>query len=622
MAQRKLKKELSLLDVICVSAGVMISSGLFILPALAYEKTGPSMILSYLIGSILIIPTIFSKSELVSAMPKTGGIFFFTDRSMGPLTGCVAGIVAWLSLAFKSAFSLLAIGIFVILLKPDITLVQIKIIAVLCCLFFMVVNITGVKLTGKIQKVLVITLVVILIIYILLGMFSIQINRFSPFAPKGVSAIITTAGFIFISFAGTSKIAAIAGEVKNPGRNIPLGMFYSWGIVSVLYVFVVFVTVGILDKASLSGSLIPLSLGGEVLMGKFGLIFMSVAALLAFVSTGNAGLLAASRDPMAMGKDELLPSSFSKVSKAGTPWVSIAITTLFMITVILFLDIDSFVKTASALKLFLFILANLAIIFMREGNIAHYSPKYKAPLYPWVQIAGIIAYSILFLKMGKIPVLFVGILIVLSLIWYFVFAYGKIKREYAILHIVERITGIKKTDQLLDEELREIIIERDNITRKRFIKLIKQCPLLDFEHSLPLSKVTNIATGLLSRNLNTSQRKIMSQLVYQERMSETIISSGIACVCMTLDGVNKFEILVVRNIKGIHYKDYETPIYAGFVIARTNDTSYFHLHVLSWIVEIATSDDFQEKWLELNSEKELKELLISPLKKKSKELPF
>ena len=382
------------MDVICVSAGVMISSGLFVLPSLAFSKAGPAMILSYLIGSLILMPTIFTKAELVTAMPKTGGIFFFTDRSMGPMMGTLAGFIGWFSLSFKAAFSLLAIGLFILLLNPLATEGQIKMIAVGCCLFFTVINLLGVKFAGRLQVAFVIILVVSLLIYVIDGFFHVDYSRFTPFDPYGINSIFSTAGFIFISFSGTTKIAAIAGEVKNPRRNLPLGMFYSWGLVSVLYVFVVFVTVGVVPSEVLTTSYAPISIGGEIAMGEFGLIMMSFAALLAFGSTGNAGLLAASRNPLAMGKEELIPNIFGRISKRfGTPWVAILITGLFMVSAILFLDLETFVKTASALVLVLFVLANIALIFMRESNMKHYRPAYKSPLYPWMQIAGIAGYS-------------------------------------------------------------------------------------------------------------------------------------------------------------------------------------------------------------------------------------
>jgi amino acid transporter len=421
----KLKKDLGLLEVFCISSGAMISSGLFILPALAYSKVGPFIIFSYMIAGILVIPTILSKAELVTAMPKTGGIFFFTDRSMGPAMGTLGGLAAWFSLAFKSAFALLGIGIFALLFNPGLSILHIKLIAVACVVFFTAVNLAGVKLAGRIQSYIVIALLALLVLYVVVGVFFIDNVRFKP-PPEGVafSSIFATAGLVFISFAGTTKITELAGEVKNPGRNLPLGMFLSWGVVTLLYIFVIFVTVGVLEPSMLQATaanpekLSPITSGGEATMGLFGLVVMSFAALLAYVSTGNSGILAASRDPMAMGKDELLPKAFAKVSKRGTPTVAIIFTSAFMIMVVLFLDIEDFVKTASTLKLVLFILANLALIFMREANIRHYRPKYKAPFYPYIQIFGIVGYGFLIFQMGFLPLMIAGIFLLCGLGWY------------------------------------------------------------------------------------------------------------------------------------------------------------------------------------------------------------
>jgi len=141
-----LKKELGLLELFCISSGAMISSGLFVLPGLAFAKAGPSVIISYLLASILMIPAMLSSAELCTSMPKAGGNFFFIDRSMGPRMGTLGGLADWLSLSFKTAFAILGIGIFVLLINPGITDLQIKLVAVACCLFFTLVNVIGVKL--------------------------------------------------------------------------------------------------------------------------------------------------------------------------------------------------------------------------------------------------------------------------------------------------------------------------------------------------------------------------------------------------------------------------------------------------------------------------------------------
>ena len=96
-AVAKLKKELGLLDVFSVAAGAMISSGLFVLPAIAYAKAGPAVILAYLLASILVIPSVLSKAELSTAMPKAGGTYFFVERSMGPIWGLFSGLAGWFS---------------------------------------------------------------------------------------------------------------------------------------------------------------------------------------------------------------------------------------------------------------------------------------------------------------------------------------------------------------------------------------------------------------------------------------------------------------------------------------------------------------------------------------------
>ncbi|UCE74182.1 MAG: amino acid permease, partial [Methanomassiliicoccales archaeon] len=216
----KLKKDLGLLEVFCISSGAMISSGLFVLPALAYSKAGPFVIFAYIIAAIMVIPTILSKAELVTAMPKTGGIFFFTDRSMGPAMGTLGGLAAWFSLAFKSAFALLGIGIFALLFNPGLSIFQIKIIAVVCVIFFMLVNLFGVKLAGRMQSYLVIVLLALLVLYVVVGIFFIDNVRFKPLPDQEavtLGSVFATAGLVFISFAGTTKITELAGEVKNPG---------------------------------------------------------------------------------------------------------------------------------------------------------------------------------------------------------------------------------------------------------------------------------------------------------------------------------------------------------------------------------------------------------------------
>jgi len=613
---RRLKRDLGLYDVFCIASGAMISSGLFILPGIAYAKAGPAVILSYLIASLLVIPAVFAKAELATAMPKAGGAFFFIDRSMGPGMGTIGGFAAWFSLAFKSAFALLGIGAFTLLLNPGFTDIQIKLIAVLFCLIFTVINLVGVKHTGKTQIVLVAGLLSLLVFYIVFGAFFVKFSGFTPFAPMGLGSVIATAGLIFVSFGGLTKVCSVAEEVKNPGRNIPLGMFLAWGIISLMYILVIFVTIGVVDPTKLEGSLTPISLGAKAFMGGIGGVIMAIAAILAFISTANAGLLAASRDPMAMGKDELLPGFFARISKRGIPSFSIIFTSAFMISAILFLDLEMFIKTASTLKLLLFLFVVLSLIIMRESKIRHYRPKFRSPLYPWIHIAGIAGYGFLIFSMGTVPLLIVGVFIVFGLIWYLVYARGKIKREYAFLHVVERLTGVESTDYLLDEELREILIERDDITEKRFERLIKKSIVLDIPKSLRPNKLARLLASELADRLGIDKEKLRELFQEREKDSNIVIRPGVAIPSLVIKGRNKFEIVLIRSRKGIIFSDDVPPIYATIAVVSSPDKQNFYLHSLMWIVQIAEEVDFINEWANAKNGDELRDIILSAWKKR------
>lgn len=214
MAKKELKRVLTLTDVFSISTGAMISSGLFILPGLAFSKAGPAMILAYLLAAFLIIPSLMAKAELSTAMPKSGGTYFFIDRSLGPVLGTFGGFANWFSLSLKSAFALIGIGASAVLIYPDITATEIKLIAVGACLFFTLMNIVSVKVTGKIQNILVGILLIIMFFYIGRGFIATHPDRYVPFMPNGIWSVFSTAGLVFVSFGGLTKIASVAEEVK------------------------------------------------------------------------------------------------------------------------------------------------------------------------------------------------------------------------------------------------------------------------------------------------------------------------------------------------------------------------------------------------------------------------
>ncbi|HID93704.1 MAG TPA: amino acid permease [bacterium (Candidatus Stahlbacteria)] len=606
-----LKKELSLIDVFCVATGAMISSGLFILPGLAYAKSGPAAIFSYLLAGILVIPAMLAKAELATAMPKAGGDYFFIERSMGAAPGILGGIAAWFSLSFKSAFALVGIGAFAVLINPNITSVQIKLIAVGCCLFFMIVNLIGAKLAGRFQVFMVLFLLSILAFYIFRGSSFIQSHRYIPFIPLGFSSIFATAGLVFVSYGGLTKVVSVAEEVKNPGRNIPLGMFLAFITVLILYVFVVFVTIGLVDAPKLQNSLTPISLGASTFMGVAGSIIMAIAALLAFVSTANAGIMAASRTPMAMSRDRLLPKFFQRVNlKFSTPHFSILFTSAFMIAVISFLGLENLVKTASTMKILLFAFVNLAIIIMRESKIQNYQPKFRSPLYPWLQIFGIIGYGFLIVEMGTIPLMITGIFIVCGLVWYLIYARSRVKRESALIHVVERITAKELTSYSLETELKEILKERDEIIEDRFDHVIKESLVLDIEGSLDIEEFFRKVSNALAEELNMDSKRLFDLFMARESQSSTVLRPGLAIPHIVIEGEHKFKILLVRCKDGIVFSDSLPKVHIAFVLVVSRDERNFYLRALAAIAQVAQEADFDDKWLSARSMEGLRDIVL------------
>ena len=130
--QDKLKRGLGLLDVFCIASGAMISSGLFVLPGIASARVGPALFITYILASFLAVPTMLSKAELVTAMPRAGGDYFYISRSMGYAVGVIGGASSWFSLSLKGAFALIGMAAYVRLF----TSIPIQLTALFLCFLF------------------------------------------------------------------------------------------------------------------------------------------------------------------------------------------------------------------------------------------------------------------------------------------------------------------------------------------------------------------------------------------------------------------------------------------------------------------------------------------------------
>jgi len=607
----KLRRDLGLLGVFSIAAGAMISSGLFVLPGIAFAATGPAVILAYALASVLVIPSLFSKAELATAMPKAGGSYFFIERSMGPLAGTLAGLANWLSLTLKSAFALLGIGAFAALIYPDITSLQVKVIAIAFCVIFTILNLVSIGSVGRTQIALVLILLALLLMYIVKGAGEVNVEHFTDFMPNGLNSVLATAGLVFVSFGGLTKIASIAEEVRNPGRNIPLGMFVAFFVVSALYILVVFITVGLVEPESLSGSLTPISLGASATMGSFGSVALAFGAILAFATTANSGIASASRSPMAMSRDCLLPSFLHKLSSAnGIPYASVIITSALMILLIAFLSLENLIKTASTMKLILFALVNVAVIVMRESKIQGYRPVFRSPFYPSAQIAAIGVYGFLIIEMGLLPMVITGAFCLLAYFWYAAYYKVSARRQSALVHLVQRVTSKDLVDGSLESELRHIVHERDEIVEDRFDKLIKNCEIIDIKRTITGRDLFSMVARVLATRLEIPESRLQKLLHEREKASSTVVGPGIAIPHIIIDGDHLFDMVLVRCREGITFYDRQPHVHTAFVLVGTRDERNYHLRALMAIAQIAQETGFELKWLAASNAQELRNILL------------
>lgn len=399
----------------------MLGSGIFVLPGLAAAKTGSSLWMAYLIAAICILPAALSKSELATAMPSSGGTYVYIERAFGPLFGTIAGFGLWLSLLFKSAFALVGFGAYLsILVNIDLGLT--KYVAVLFLALILFLNILGVKKVGKVQIFIVSISLTTLALILLFGLPKTSSDLLDPFLLNGKLGLFSTVAFVYISYAGVTKVAAIAGEIKNPGTNLPRAMILSLFIMTLIYVSVAFALVGNLPLEALKTDIKPIYTISKLLGGPIVGYIAALVGVITLISMANSGVLAASRFPFAMAIDKLLPDFMGRIhSKYLTPVVTIVMTCFLMAMVILFLDVEKIAKLASAFMVMMFILVNACVIVLRETSAQWYNPPYRSPLYPFVQLFGIFSGIALLVFLGLGPMLAILGIFILGLIIYFFF---------------------------------------------------------------------------------------------------------------------------------------------------------------------------------------------------------
>ena len=612
--QNKLKKELNLFDVFAIATGTTIATGYFVLPGLAAQQSGIGMVLSYILAGFTMIPATLSIVELATGMPRAGGVYYFLDRTLGPMIGTVGGIGTWLALIFKIAFALIGMGAYISIFFPQVPLLS---VALVFAILLGVLNIAGSKQGTILQIILVIGILALLSLFTSAGLTKIELYNFTRIFDSELSSILSTAGFVYLSYAGITKAASLSEEVKNPEKNIPYGILISLMVSIVFYALGTVIMVGVLPIKDLAGSLIPAALAAEKIFGSYGLILLTAAALFSFISVANAGIMSASRFPLAMSRDHILPGTFKKLTSKGTPINSILVTTGLVVIILIFLDPTNIAKLASVFQLIIFSLISVAVIIIRESKIQSYDPGFKSPFYPWTQIFGSLFPLILIYEMGLMSLLFSLVLIVIGIIWYWFYGKNRVVRSGAIYHLFERLGRFRYDG--LDLELRSILKEKGLRESDPFDEIVTRSHVLDLSDKISFEEVVKETSRWISRFVAKSSAEIEKLFLDGTRMGATPVTHGIALPHIRLDGLEQAEMVIVRGQNGVHIKfknplkdfiDDEQDVQAVFFLVSPQKDPTQHLRILAQIAGRVEEDTFDDEWKSAKDEQELKEALV------------
>ncbi len=371
----ELSKELGLKEALGIAVGALIGGGVFSVLGLVIYESGPAAFLAFLLAGIVSTFTAYSYVHLALKHPRAGGAFIYVQEAFKKkwLSGSL-GILLWFGYSFSVGLYAMTFGRYLGAVWPlfgDSIMpffgisVSAFIFQFLSILIFIGLNMLGVKESSRAQNILVLIKVAILILYIIVGLFAVESSNFVPFLPNGAFPLIASSVLIFVSMEGFEILSNSVEEMKNPEKDLKLGMYISIIIVLILYVSVAVITVGVLGhNESLKdiGEVILTHSAGRFL-GVAGAGIMAFAAIISAASAINATLLGSSRLSYMLSHERIIPKAIAKISpKTRVPMRAIALSGIMSIIIVLLFQLDVVAMAASIIFMVIFAAVNISAI--------------------------------------------------------------------------------------------------------------------------------------------------------------------------------------------------------------------------------------------------------------------
>ena len=435
--EAELERTIGLTGGLAIGIGTMIGAGIFVFPGLAGGEIGTAATASFAVGGAIALLVALPTSELATAMPRSGGGYYFISRGLGTLAGTVIGLSLWLGLVFATAFYLVGLGYYALdaLAQIGITVgvapdAVVSVIAVIAGIGFTVLNVTGTENAAKLQNGIVALLLSMLVAFLGFGLLE-AFGLVAVDTPPGQAVnvweavpILSVAALVFTSYLGFAQVATVAGEMKDPSRNLPLAMVGSVVIVTILYVLTIFVATNVFTRdALLAAGETAIVEVGRALLGPAGALVIIVGGLLATMSSANASILSTSRAIYGVSKDALLPRWASRINlRYGTPHVALGMAGGPVVVLAATGQVQLLAEVASFLHLIMYGLMCVALVAIRRDRPEWYDPDFVVPGGPVIPVTGALASSGLIAFMDPVSIAVGVAVIAVTAGWYFYYA--------------------------------------------------------------------------------------------------------------------------------------------------------------------------------------------------------
>lgn len=387
--KQKLDRTLGMYSALMISIGTMIGSAIFVLAGTSYNTAGPGASLAIFLAGIAAVFTGLSFAELVTVVPKAGGGYVYVKEATGNnIIGFICGWGFWLGYAMSCGLFALGFGNFINYIFPFIPQMT---AAYLLIVYVAFTNIKGTKSSGTLQNVITTVLIALLLLYVIVGVFHLDMENQKPFTPLGMSGVFNAMGFLYMTYIGYGLITTASEEVIEPEKTIPKAILISIAAVIFIKTSVFFIGCGILPWTQLVPEVTdtPMIDTAVHLGGAIGGYLFAFAGILATLSSINTAVMASSRTSFAMARDQRLPSLFKTINRTTkTPIFSIIVTSIIVIIAVSIRDLEHISTVTSIFSLTGYSLVNVALIIFRQKK-PELERKFKVPLYPLTPILGI-----------------------------------------------------------------------------------------------------------------------------------------------------------------------------------------------------------------------------------------